>query len=100
MNAGFGMLETGFCRHKNAVNILAKNLIVFAIATLIYWAFGFSIMFGGENPYIGGGGFFLSGDSSVYGLDPFPAGLPKEVFFLFQVAFAATAATKIGRAHV
>ena len=38
MNAGFGMLEAGFCRQKNAVNILAKNLIVFAIATLSYWA--------------------------------------------------------------
>lgn len=34
MNAGFAMLETGFCRQKNAVNILAKNLIVFAIAPL------------------------------------------------------------------
>ena len=40
MNAGFGMLEAGFCRQKNAVNILAKNLIVFAIATLAYWAGG------------------------------------------------------------
>ncbi|MDY7019794.1 MAG: ammonium transporter, partial [Cyanobacteriota bacterium] len=62
MNAGFAMLETGFCRHKNAVNILSKNLIVFAIATLVFWAFGFSVMFGGENPFIGGGGYFLSGE--------------------------------------
>ncbi|CDM93703.1 ammonium transporter [Limnospira fusiformis KN01] len=98
MNAGFGMLETGFCRHKNAVNILSKNLIVFAIATLIYWFFGFSVMFGGENPFIGGGGFFLTGEPSVYGLDPFPEGLPKEVFFLFQVAFAGTAATIVSGA--
>ena len=36
MNAGFGMLETGFCRQKNAVNILAKNLIVFALATIAF----------------------------------------------------------------
>lgn len=98
MNAGFGMLETGFCRHKNAVNILAKNLIVFAIATLVYWAFGFSIMFGGNNPFIGGGGYFLSGDAATYGLDPFPAGLPVTVSFLFQVAFAATAATIVSGA--
>lgn len=98
MNAGFGMLETGFCRHKNAVNILSKNLIVFAIATIIYWIFGFSVMFGGENPFIGGGGYFLSGDASIYGLDAFPEGLPKEVFFLFQVAFAATAATIVSGA--
>lgn len=98
MNAGFGMLETGFCRHKNAVNVLAKNLIVFAIATLIFWAFGFSIMFGGENPFIGGGGYFLSGDPGTYGLDPFPAGLPVPVFFLFQAAFAGTAATIVSGA--
>ncbi|MCG5057945.1 MAG: ammonium transporter [Limnoraphis sp. WC205] len=98
MNAGFAMLETGFCRHKNAVNILAKNLIVFAIATLIFWAFGFSAMFGGENPFIGGGGYFLSGESATYGLDPFPAGLPVTVFFLFQVAFAGTAATIVSGA--
>ncbi|MGD1714888.1 ammonium transporter [Dapis sp. BLCC M172] len=98
MNAGFGMLETGFCRQKNAVNILAKNLIVFAIATLVYWSIGFSTMFAGDHPFIGGGGFFLTGESSTYGLDPFPAGLPVPIFFLFQAAFAATAATIVSGA--
>jgi ammonium transporter, Amt family len=98
MNAGFGMLETGFCRQKNAVNILAKNLIVFALATIAFWAIGFSLMFGQGNGFIGGGGWFLSGESATYGLDPFPAGLPVPVFFLFQVAFAATAATIVSGA--
>lgn len=98
MNAGFGMLETGFCRHKNAVNILSKNLIVFALATLVYWSIGFSIMFAGDHPFIGGGGFFLTGEASAYGLDPFPSGLPLPVFFLFQAAFAATAATIVSGA--
>ena len=98
MNAGFGMLESGFCRQKNTVNILAKNLIVFAIATLVYWSIGFSIMFAGDHPFIGAGGFFLTGESSTYGLDPFPAGLPVPVFFLFQAAFAATAATIVSGA--
>ena len=98
MNAGFGMLETGFCRQKNAVNILAKNLIVFAIAIIVFWAFGFAFMFGEGNPFIGTSGFFLLGDSSTYGLDPFPAGLPVSVFFLFQGAFAATAATIVSGA--
>ncbi|MGB3613526.1 MAG: ammonium transporter [Elainellaceae cyanobacterium] len=98
MNAGFGMLETGFCRQKNAVNILSKNLIVFALATLAFWAIGFSFMFGGGTPIIGGGGWFLTGDSGVYGLDPFPSGLPVSVFFLFQAAFAATAATIVSGA--
>jgi Amt family ammonium transporter len=99
MNAGFGMLETGFCRQKNAVNILSKNLIVFGIATIAFWAIGFSLMFGTGNGFIGGGGFFLSSpDPTTYGLDPFPDGLPISVFFLFQVAFAATAATIVSGA--
>lgn len=98
MNAGFGMLETGFCRQKNAVNILSKNLIVFALATIAYWAFGFSLMFANGNSLLGFGGWFLSGEASVYGLDPFPAGLPVSVFFLFQVAFAGTAATIVSGA--
>ena len=98
MNAGFGMLETGFCRQKNAVNILAKNLIVFALATIAYWAIGFSLMFGTGNAFIGLGGWFLGGDSVAYGLDPFPAGLPVSVFFLFQAAFAGTAATIVSGA--
>jgi Amt family ammonium transporter len=99
MNAGFGMLETGFCRQKNAVNILSKNLIVFALATLAFWAIGFSFMFGSGNAFIGGGGFFLSSeDPATYGLDPFPAGLPISVFFLFQAAFAGTAATIVSGA--
>ena len=99
MNAGFAMLEAGLCRPKNAVNILTKNLIVFALATIAYWAIGFSLMFGNsENPFIGFGGWFLAGESATYGLSPFPEGLPVPVFFLFQVAFAATAATIVSGA--
>ena len=99
MNAGFAMLEAGMCRQKNAVNILTKNLIVFAIATVAFWAIGFSLMFGNsENPFIGFGGWFLAGESETYGLKPFPEGLPVPVFFLFQVAFAGTAATIVSGA--
>lgn len=100
MNAGFAMLETGFCRQKNAVNILSKNLIVFALATIAFWAIGFSLMFGATgNPILGTGGWFLgSEDPATYGLKPFPEGLPIAVFFLFQVAFAGTAATIVSGA--
>jgi len=66
MNAGFGMLEAGFCRQKNAVNILSKNLIVFAIATLAYWAVGYALMYGEGNPFIGLQGFFFNGSSVPY----------------------------------
>jgi len=90
MNAGFGMLE------KNAVNILSKNLIVFALAVLAFWAIGFSLMFGGGNGFIGGGGWFLTGGPEAYGLDG--GTLTIDTFFLFQAAFAATAATIVSGA--
>ena len=48
MNAGFAMVEAGMCRSKNAVNILAKNLFVFALAVSAYWFIGYSLMYGGS----------------------------------------------------
>ena len=48
MNAGFAMVEAGMCRSKNAVNILAKNLFVFALAVTSYWFIGFGIMYYGK----------------------------------------------------
>ncbi len=96
MNAGFGMLETGFCRQKNAVNILTKNLIVFALATVSFWALGYALAFGTGNAFFGFSGFFLAGsepDTLVDGLT-----LTVPVFFLFQAAFAGTAATIVSGA--
>ena len=95
MNAGFAMLETGFCRQKNAVNILSKNLIVFALAVMAYWATGFALMYGGNGPFVGGAGFFLTGIQETYNV---PGNLTVPVFFLFQVAFAGTAATIVSGA--
>jgi ammonium transporter, Amt family len=92
MNAGFGMLETGFCRQKNAVNILSKNLIVFALATLSFWAIGFAIMFGSSaGGFIGTTGWFLTGEHDF-------GTLTVPVYFLFQAAFAGTAATIVSGA--
>lgn len=107
MNAGFGMLEAGFCRQKNAVNILSKNLIVFALATISFWAIGFGIMFGDGNAFMGTTGFFLAGpDSSPATGDDYKGvfgslnwtGVPLAAKFLFQVAFAGTAATIVSGA--
>ena len=107
MNAGFGMLETGFCRQKNAVNILAKNLIVFAIATIAYWAIGYGLMYGEGNSFLGLQGFFFNGSSVPYtGEEAYTmvegvktsTAVPEAISFLFQVAFAATAATIVSGA--
>jgi len=100
MNAGFAMLEGGFCRRKNVVNVLAKNLIVFAITTMAFWAIGFALMFSGtDNAFAGDRGFFLSStNAAIYGLEAYPIGLPISVFFLYQAAFAGTAATIVSGA--
>jgi Amt family ammonium transporter len=99
MNAGFAMVETGFVRQKNAVNVLTKNLIVFALATLAFWFIGFSLMFGANgNGWVGWGNFFLGGPQETYGLGPDGINLTKDTFFLFQVAFAGTAATIVSGA--
>ncbi|MBD2082912.1 ammonium transporter [Leptolyngbya sp. FACHB-17] len=108
MNAGFCMLETGMCRQKNAVNVLAKNLIVFALSTVAFWAIGFGLMFSDGNGYLGtSGGFFLTGaDNSPAMTADYKgifsalnwAGVPLAAKFFFQLVFAGTAATIVSGA--
>ncbi len=107
MNAGFGMLETGFCRSKNAVNILAKNFVVFAVSAMAFWAVGFAFMFGDGSSFIGSAGWFLLGpDNSPAANEAYSGifsslswtGVPLTAKFFFQLAFAATAATIVSGA--
>jgi ammonium transporter, Amt family len=108
MNAGFCMLETGFCRQKNAVNVLAKNLIVFALSTIAFWSIGFGLMFSDGNGFIGtSGGFFLAGeDTSPLTGEAYKGifsslnwtGVPLGAKFFFQLVFAGTAATIVSGA--
>ncbi|MCP9859485.1 MULTISPECIES: ammonium transporter [unclassified Cyanobium] len=93
MNAGFAMVEAGLCRQKNAVNILAKNLIVFALAVTAYWFIGYSLMYGDS---IAGGWLHFKGlffDPTVTAEMVTEGKLTPSVDFLFQAAFAGTAAT-------
>nr|WP_259725635.1 ammonium transporter [Synechococcus sp. CS-1332] len=93
MNAGFAMVEAGLCRQKNAVNILAKNLIVFALAVTAYWFIGYSLMYGDS---IAGGWLHFKGlffDPTVTPEMVTEGKLTPSVDFLFQAAFAGTAAT-------
>ena len=93
MNAGFAMVEAGMCRSKNAVNILAKNLFVFALAVTSYWFIGYSLMYGGS---LVDGWLFFNGlffDPTVTAETVADGGLVPTVDFLFQAAFAGTAAT-------
>jgi len=91
MQAGFAMVEAGLTRSKNTVNILMKNLMDFSVGSLAFWAIGFGIMFGVTNGIFGTTGFFFS-DFSLNG-DPWLF-----AFWMFQVVFAATAATIVSGA--
>ncbi len=97
MNSGFAMLETGFCRTKNAVSMLSKNLIVFFISTLAFWSLGFALMFSVECIIPSFKNLFLLGEkSSYFPLDNFR--LPLQAIFFFQVVFAGTTATIVSGA--
>lgn len=108
MNLGFAMVESGLCRAKNTVNILAKNFIVFAIASLSFWVIGFGLMFGDGNLFVGLKGlFFISGkDTSPLTGDLYEGvysalnwtGVPLLAKFFFQLVFAGTAATIVSGA--
>src|SRR6056297_260150 len=92
MQAGFALVESGFTRAKNSINIMMKNLMDFSMGTLAFWAVGFGLMFGATSTgFFGTTGFFLS-DFEVGG-DPWVL-----AFWMFQVVFAATAATIVSGA--
>src|SRR3989338_6793260 len=108
MNMGFAMVEAGFARSKNCVNILSKNFIVFAITSIGFLAIGYGLMFGDGSPFIGLKGLFFLG-----GTDNSPAtgeaykgvysslswtGVPLLAKFFFQLVFAGTAATIVSGA--
>ncbi len=111
MQAGFAMVETGFCRAKSAMHVMMTNFMIYGIGMLAYWAVGFAVAFGGVgltgptnlgagllalnkevhftiagHPYglFGYKGFFLGPDSLDVGI---------AVLFLFEMVFMDTAAT-------
>jgi len=92
MQAGFAMVEAGFTRAKNAGNIMMKNLMDLSMGGVAYWAVGFGLMFGVSNGFVGGSNFFANFDNSTVD------GQWGFTFWLFQVVFAATAATIVSGA--
>lgn len=95
MQAGFAILETGFTRQKNANNVLMKNLMDFAIGSLVFLVVGFGLMFGDSlGGFVGTTGFL---DPTKLKLDVFDA-LSPSVFIFFQTVFCATAATIVSGA--
>jgi Amt family ammonium transporter len=108
MNLGFALVESGLCRAKNAVNILFKNYIVFAISSVAFLLLGFGLMFGDGNGFVGMSGLFFArgADNSpqigaayqgVYSALSWTS-VPLWAKFFFQLVFAGTAATIVSGA--
>lgn len=91
MQAGFLCLESGLTRAKNAINVAVKNIADFAVASILFWLFGFGLMFGDSVGGIFGTGYFaINGEHN--------ATTWLMAFVLFQMMFCATAATIVSGA--
>ncbi len=91
MQPGFALVEAGFTRTKNTVNILMKNFMDFSIGSIIFWFIGYTLMYGEDL-----GGF--AGKISLFFSSDGGDGLPDMASLMFQTVFAATAATIVSGA--
>lgn len=91
MQAGFALVEAGLTRAKSVANIMMKNLTDLCVGVAAFFVVGYAIAFGGTGMFLGTEFFFLNGATEVGTLNV-------STFFVFQVAFAATAATIVSGA--
>ena len=89
MQVGFALLEVGSVQSKNAKSILIKNLLDGSVGSLAWWAFGYGLAYGPNGNVLCGGSWFFFNDAS----EEVFRGMPDYAHFLFQWAFATTAAT-------
>src|SRR5258707_9579311 len=89
MQVGFVMLESGFARSRETVNILIEGIADTCICGITFWLWGFAFMFCSGTPWIGTTGFMLHGLPATYGT----TGVPLLAYWVFQYAFADTCST-------
>jgi len=89
MQVGFTMLEAGFCRSRETVNVLMECIVDTCLCGILFYAFGFAFMFSHGNGWIGYHWFFLQGAPATYE----STGVSFLAFWLFQFAFADTCST-------
>lgn len=89
MQVGFVMLESGFCRSRETVNVLVECVFDTCLCGILFWAFGYAFMFSEGNGFIGYHWFFLKGAPVTYGA----TGVAILAHWLFQFAFADTCST-------
>jgi Amt family ammonium transporter len=89
MQVGFTMLEAGFCRSRETVNVLMECVVDTCLCGLLFYAFGFAFMFAHGNGFIGYHWFFLQNAPATYE----STGVAFLAVWLFQFAFADTCST-------
>ena len=100
MQAGFALVEVGLNPAKHAVNILCKNVLDLCIGAVLFFTIGYAIMYPGFSMEGGEGEYFRVDTNRIFAITPWDGAgaLHPQVDFLFQVAFAATAATIVSGA--
>ena len=98
MQPGFAMIEGGFTRAKNVVNIMMKNVGDFSMAVLGFWILGFGIMFGNGGGLLGTTGFFVSADTGHLYESLSWTSVPTMTAWFFHLMFCATSATIVSGA--
>lgn len=96
MQAGFVMLEAGFARQRETVNVLMECIFDTCLCGLLFWAIGYAFMFSHGNGFIGTHWFFLSGAPDTYEA----TGIPLLAHWIFQFAFADTCSTIVSGAMI
>ncbi|MDB5085825.1 MAG: ammonium transporter, partial [Bacilli bacterium] len=91
MQAGFALLEAGSTRMKNAGHIAGKQILSFAIVSLVFWAVGFAIAFGTGNSFMGTAGWFMQvteDQANTVFASLKASDVPLGAKYLFEVVFA------------
>ncbi|MFT3934393.1 MAG: ammonium transporter [Chitinophagaceae bacterium] len=96
MQAGFVMLEAGFARKRETVNVLMECIFDTCLCGILFWAVGYAFMFSSGNGFIGTHWFFLQGAPETY----FATGIPILAHWIFQYAFADTCSTIVSGAMI
>lgn len=96
MQAGFVMLEAGFARQRETVNVLMECIFDTCLCGILFWAIGYSFMFSEGNGFIGYHWFFLQGTPETY----MTTGIPILAHWIFQYAFADTCSTIVSGAMI
>lgn len=96
MQAGFVMLEAGFARKRETVNVLMECIFDTCLCGILFWAIGYAFMFSSGNGFIGYHWFFLMGAPATY----MTTGIPILAHWIFQYAFADTCSTIVSGAMI